>query len=368
MMKFFFTVLLVFGISEISLSQVSVQQSMQSLSAADLKPFGRFDYDAKRGLELISSAVHFGFSVEGDQVSMETSLLDPDGHNYIQYELDGKYQKRLRISGSSKTELVIKFAAGKHVIWIYKATEAHTGPIFIKSISGKNVKSLSPANKPLIEFIGNSITCGAASDPSEIPCGTGVYHDQHNAYMAYGPRLARELSTNFMLSSVSGIGVYRNWNSDRPIMPEVYDKTDFQEQSTRHWDFKRYSPKIVSIALGTNDLSNGDGKTPRKPFDAGVFVSSYVKFIKVVKSKYPDAQIALLSSPMVQAGAAEVLEHCLLEVKMQIDAAYSKDKPVQTFFFKAMDAHGCAGHPDVQDHLLMAQQLKPFFQKLLAVR
>lgn len=368
MMKFFIIVLLIFGISEIGLSQVPGSQSKHSLYATDLKPYGRFDYDAQHGLELISSAVHFGFSVEGDSVSIEAVLPDPGAHNYLQYELDGKYQKRLRVSGNTGTALVIKFASGKHTIWIYKATEAHTGPIFIKSISGKNLKSISAPNRPLIEFIGNSITCGAASDPSEIPCGTGDYHDQHNAYMAYGPRLARELSTNFMLSSVSGIGIYRNWNSDRPIMPEVYEKTDFQEQSTRYWNFKRYSPKIVSIALGTNDLSNGDGKTPRKPFDAGVFVSSYVKFIKVVKSKYPKAQIALLSSPMVRAGAAEVLERCLLDVKKQIDAEYTKDKPVQTFFFKAMDAHGCAGHPDVQDHLLMAQQLKPFFQKLLAIR
>jgi hypothetical protein len=368
MMKFLFGLLMVFGGYGISYGQGPGRQKPQSLSAAELKPFGRFDYDTQRGLELISSAVHFGFTVEGDSVQIEATIPDQSGHNFLQYELDGKYQKRLRVSGSSTAALVIKFAPGKHQIWIYKATEAHTGPIFIKTVTGRNIKSLSPAPKPLIEFIGNSITCGAAADPSEIPCGTGVYHDQHNAYMAYGPRLARELSTDFILSSVSGIGVYRNWNSDKPIMPEVYAKNDFQEQSSRYWDFKRYTPEIVSIALGTNDLSNGDGKTPRKPFDSSVFVSSYVKFIKAVKAKYPKAQIALLSSPMVRAGSGKTLEGCLIEVKKQVDAEYPSDKAVQTFFFKAMDAHGCAGHPDVQDHLLMAEQLKPFFQKLLASR
>lgn len=135
----------------------------------------------------------------------------------------------------------------------------------------------------MIEFIGNSITCGAAADASDIACGTAEYHDQHNAYMAYGPRLARMLNVNYMLSSVSGIGIYRNWNTDGPSMAQVYEKTDFQENGTAMWDFSRYSPDVVSISLGTNDFSNGDGKTPRKPFDAEAFVSNYLKFVVSVK-------------------------------------------------------------------------------------
>lgn len=100
-----------------------------------------------------------------------------------------------------------------------------------------------------------------------MPCGSGAYHDQHNAYQAYGPRVARALHTNFVLSSVSGIGVYRNWNSAGPTMPQGYENTDFQPQSAQHWNFATYAPQVVSIALGTNDLSASDGKTPRLPFD-----------------------------------------------------------------------------------------------------
>ncbi len=76
------------------------------------------------------------------------------------------------------------------------------------------MKALKVPAASLIEFIGNSITCGAAADPSEVPCGTGVYHDQHNAYYAYGPRVARALAANYIVRSVSGSGIYRNWNSD----------------------------------------------------------------------------------------------------------------------------------------------------------
>jgi hypothetical protein len=339
------------------------------ITAAQLKPFGRYVFDKEFGLELISSAVHFGLTFEGETCTIEAFIPDKNGHNYLQYELDGKYQKRILISGNSKNDLTIRASSpGRHTLWVYKATEAHTGPIYIAAVKGTRLRPLAVPAAPMIEFIGNSITCGAAADASEVPCGTGVYHDQHNAYMAYGPRVARALHVNFVLSSVSGIGIYRNWNSDSPIMPQVYEKTDFQEQSKRYWDFNTYTPQIVSIALGTNDFSKGDGKTARRPFDADIFISSYVKFVKLVKSKYPKARIALLSSPMVKGESAKTFERCLITIKKEIDAAFPSDKPVETFFFPPMEAHGCAGHPSVQDHLILSQQLNPFFKRLLAVK
>lgn len=167
-----------------------------------------------------------------------------------------------------------------------------------------------------------------------------------------------------MLSSVSGIGVYRNWNSEGPAMPQVYGKVDFQEASVRNWNFKTYSPEVVSIALGTNDFSNGDGKTPRKAFDADAFVKNYVAFVVLIKQKYPKAQIALLSSPMVKGPSRLALETCITDVQTELQAMYPNEK-VAKFFFEPMEARGCTGHPSVDDHLILAEQLKPFFSALI---
>ena len=199
----------------------------------------------------------------------------------------------------------------------------------------------------------------------ETPCGTGEYHDQHNAYFAYGPRVARELGVNFLMSSVSGIGIYRNWNSDGPTMPQVYEKADFQDYSTRPWNFTKYNPAIVSIALGTNDYSDGDGVKKRLPFDSESFIQNYIMFVELVKSKYPTAQIALLSSPMLNGERRETLHQGITRVKEAIDARYPSDKPVAVFFFKPMQARGCSGHPSVEDHAILAAELVPFFEGLL---
>ena len=342
-----------------------ISQASNTLPATSLHPFGRFALTDDR-LELITSAVHFGFTFTGKECSVFATITNATAHNYLQYELDGVYQKRIKIEGNTKQPFIITASAGgTHTVWIFKATEAQTGPIFIEKITGKNLKSLEERDAPLIEFIGNSITCGAAADASEIPCGTGEYHDHHNAYYAYGPRVARALGANFIVSGVSGIGIYRNWNSNGPTMPQVYEKTDFQETGQRLWNFGMYKPTIVSIALGTNDFSNGDGKKERLPFDSATFVSTYIKFVQLVKSKYPAAQIALLSSAMVNGDRRVTLQNCLTAVKENIDALHSSGKPVALFFFEPMQARGCSGHPSVEDHAILADELAPFFKKLL---
>ncbi|MDJ0363671.1 GDSL-type esterase/lipase family protein [Hymenobacter sp. H14-R3] len=337
-----------------------------TLPANALQPLGRYQLTSTGQLELISSAVHFGFSFEGTECQVFANLPTKQGHSYLQYELDGVYQKRLRVEGSSAAPLTIAApAAGRHTVWIYKATEASTGPINIEKVTGAKLKALPAPTGPLIEFIGNSITCGAASDPSEVPCGTGEYHDQTNAYQAYGPRVARGLKVNYLLSSVSGIGAYRTWSQAGPTMPQVYEKFDFRVDNPKLWDFTKYKPAVVSIALGTNDLSDGDGKTPRLPFDSASFVNNYALFVRLVKSKYPQARIALLSSPMVNGKNRIKLQNCLTAIKTATDASYPAAKPVAVYFFQPMTPHGCGGHPDVQDHAAMAKELTPFFANLM---
>jgi hypothetical protein len=339
--------------------------SRDTLYGKNLHVMGRHVVDGKT-LELISSGSHFGVAFEGTECTIVVSLGPAQQHSYIQYELDGVYGKRLRVNGSVTDTLTITtYTLEKHTLKIYKTTEASTGPIFIHQVIGANITSLPTPELPIIEFIGNSITCGAAADPSEIGCGTGLYHDQHNAYLAYGPRVARSVNANFVLSSVSGIGIYRFWNKDRPTMPAVYDKTDFKDEGTRLWDFNTFTPQLVSIALGTNDLSVGDGKTSRAPFDSAIFAREYIKFIHFVKTKYPGAKILLLNSPMKSGKNNDILVDCLRRVKQRIDVSYKRDKPVELFLFNGLQPGGCTNHPNVYDHEQMAEQLAPFVARLI---
>jgi hypothetical protein len=204
-----------------------------------------------------------------------------------------------------------------------------------------------------------------ANDTKDIPCGTGKWYDQHNAYMAYGPRVARALNADFMVSAVSGIGIYRNWNSIYPTMPQVYESAYLEIDSNQRWDFNRYIPDVVSIALGTNDFSDGDGKTARLPFNPEIFIDTYVSFIRTIYTHYPNTQIVLLTSPMLSGAKRDLHLTCLQAVKAKAEALYRGKKPIEIFQFKPMVPKGCSYHPDLNDHEVLAEEVMPFFKRIL---
>jgi hypothetical protein len=84
-----------------------------------------------------------------------------------------------------------------------------------------------------------------------------------------------------------------------------------------------------------------------------------------VQAKYPSAQLALLSSPMVNGAARSLLQNCISAVKEGVEATRPDAKPLAVFFFEPMQASGCTGHPNVAEHGRMAESLLPFFRNLL---
>lgn len=116
------------------------------------------------------------------------------------------------------------------------------------------------------------------------------------------------------------------------------------------------------MALGTNDSSNGDGKTARLPFGSARFVTSYVQ---LVKAKYPQARIALLSSPMISGKSRAILQNCLTAIKSKTDAAYPAARPVAVYFFQPMTARGGSGHPNMEDHAILVKELAHFFENMM---
>src|SRR5665647_2174629 len=77
------------------------------LPATSLQPYGRYLVSDRQNIELISSGVHFGFTFEGKQCQIFASISNTEDHNYLQYELDGVYQKRIKVTGNSQIPIVL---------------------------------------------------------------------------------------------------------------------------------------------------------------------------------------------------------------------------------------------------------------------
>ncbi len=331
---------------------------------------GRIDFSNDQEPLFVGSASSAEIGFTGDSCTIFLKKLNPQNEsNYVAVELDGEYLGRYELEEDDfqRFSFPVIPSEKNHVIKIFKATEASNNQIAFGGIRCESLTTLPPASEKKIEFIGNSITCGMGNDLSDIPCDSGNWFDQHNAYWAYGPIVARKLGVQFMLSSVSGIGIYRNWNSMSPVMPDVYESLYLNSDDTEKYDFSSYSPDLVSICLGTNDMSLGDGTHERLPFDSTTYVKAYIEFIKTVYSKYPGTQICLLTSPMVKNEKGKLLKRCLEAVQLDVTAELPNKKKIRIFDFpEGIEPHGCSYHPDIENHKQMAEALLPFYKEVMS--
>ncbi len=330
------------------------------LDAINAKWYGRYvaSKDGKQ-VNLISSAAHGGFS-HMDSLTIKVSTAK-GSFVYLQIEQNGSIlPNQYKIIGDTISKITLA-TKGKNTTWLYKSSEAHTGPLYIHALEAKDIQSIDKGHLTKIEFIGNSITCGAASDESNMPCNEGEYADHHNGYMSYASQTARNLNMDVVLSSISGAGIYRNWNSEGPTVPQLYEYMNLMDSSEGQWQATDYDPHIIVVALGTNDLSDGDGIKPRLPFDPNLCIENYVSFLQKIIAWHPKAQILLTDSPMVTTKSRD-LQNCLHAVQKKVDSLTISQHKIQVFYYKPMMPNGCLGHPSVEDHTIMADQLTAFLK------
>lgn len=327
-----------------------------------LKYSGRHEVLTDFTTALIGSAASVEFNTKGTTVTLNIqSELNP--RNYVVLTINDEYKERYQLQGDTIHKIEIQLPENEiNKVGVFKASEAFHGGIIIHDIEAEEIVPIDDNKTVSIEFIGDSITCGALADNSGIDCNEGEYIDQHNAYLSYAPRVARALNADYVLSSVSGIGMYRNWNDENieePIMPQVYDNLRLNLDASKPYK-STIQPDIISICLGTNDMSDGDGVKERLPFNSEKYTANYIKFVENVYKHYPNTQLALLNSPMVDGDRNDTLVSCLKKVQ-----AHFKEKNIALFEFDELYVTGCNYHPSVEEHKKMADLLIPFYKNLL---
>ncbi|MDB5247504.1 MAG: acetyl xylan esterase [Segetibacter sp.] len=314
---------------------------------------GRIDFSNRVLPRFWNSGVYIRAKFKG--TSCEIVMNDEvngDNHNYLEIVIDDKKPFRIKTTGKTNT---IKAAGGltdgDHTITICKNTESGIGYLEFVGLRCKDL--VRPGDKPLrkIEFVGNSITSGAGSDLSVIACDQGQWYDQHNAYMSYGATTARNLNAQWHLTSVSGIGLIHSCCNMTITMPQVFDKMNPRSNSIQ-WNFNNYQPQVVTICLGQNDGA----------VDSTKFCSAYVTFIADIRKRYPRADIVCLNSPMADASLTAVLKNYINGVVSFVNK--KGDKKVSKFYFSKRYNRGCGGHPNIDEHREIADELTGYIRKL----
>ncbi|RPD44509.1 acetyl xylan esterase [Hymenobacter sediminis] len=312
---------------------------------------GRVDFSNPKKPRFWAPGVYVTMKFKGP--SCEVILNDGMAYgknNYLEVVLDSKPTRRL-LTGKTDTVRVGGLSDTEHTLTICKNTEANLGYLEVVGVRCRQLLKPAPLPRRKIEFIGNSITCGTGADETAVPCGKGEWHDQHNAYLAYGPTVARALNAQWQLTAVSGIGLMRSCCNMNLVMPQIFDKVSLRENKIA-WDFSRYQPDVVTVCLGQNDGIQ----------DSVAFTRNYVQFLQNVRGKYPRADIVCLTSPMSDAKLTAALKNYLTAVTSTLAA--QGERKVHKFFFSRRYASGCDNHPSLTEHQLIAQELQAYLRTI----
>lgn len=272
-----------------------------------------------------------------------------------------------KVSFNSPTDSVVTLASALndtiHTVNIMNVIEAfQRKPEFKGFLLDKNKSLVPPPDLPQrkIEFIGNSITCGYGVE--SINAADPFADETENHYYTYAAITARNLQAQHFAIARSGIGIYRNYNGPRKgspdCMPAMYDQTLFND-STVIWDFSRYTPDVVCVNLGTNDLSTTGCDSVR-------LYNAYENFIKTLRRNYPEAKIVLLTGSMLSGKSLSLVCNTLDRVTETFHKA--GDKEVYRFDMSPQTGelgYGASWHPSLLQQQRMADELTPYLRNLM---
>lgn len=335
-------------------------ESKTSFFGADNKLIqyvGRIDFRNPKAPQYWQPGVYVKARFTGTfcHVVVEDEMLWGKNHNYLQIVVDDTVLYRVQTKKNRDTiRVVTGLSNGPHTIVVAKNTEANIGYLRFLGLQCNQLLSLPSIPERKMEFIGNSITCGTGADQSEVACGEGVWQDQHNAYLAYGPVTARALQAQWMLSSVSGIGLVHSCCNMDVVMPQVYANVNLRDiHDSLTWNFNNYQPDVVTVCLGQNDGIQ----------DSLLFCTAYVQFVQQVRDVYPQASIICLTSPMADSALAAVQRRYLTGIVSHINR--KGDSRVHPYFFSKQYSSGCDSHPNLHEHAQIAAELTAYVKKVM---
>ena len=354
--------------------------------------YGRYEYkDDYVSFSNSGTSITFGTSTPNVSVLIESLSTPADSNlNWLAVLVNDTYHTKFSLK-SGKHSYALDLPPTKSNTWtitLVKITESHIGRVncygfeILEKESGMEFRPMLTYwgheyydKNTIIQFIGNSITCGygnmvsIAPPPNGNPL-TGFHSENENAYMSYAMQTARKLRAIPMLVSFSGKGIYRNFEGDtNETMPKIYGRIHLQDSASAIWGgdpARETTTGIIVINLGSNDYFS-ESRNGR--LNDAVFVKTYIKFVSKIINLYPDSKIICVNSPLVNHFPGG--KKCWTRVEKSIQKVQEHfyavgDKRVYTFSFAPESApYGEDYHPSLATHTKMAEELTTFIRTVV---
>lgn len=282
---------------EIALREIELKEK-------SFKSLGRVHFDdgmiycalSGTGVEFTFKGTECTVTIKGDDASTNSARFDD--HARVAIYLNGERVVDDIIDNAVEAYPVFKSEDPiEATIKIVKLSESAMSTFAISGIT-VNGTAISPTeNKEyLIEFVGDSITCGYGVDDEDMNHHFSTRTEDNTKTYAY--KTAELLDADYSMVSFSGYGIISGYSDGtnkvtEQTVPQFYDKLGYSWSSNGSfvpsdvkWKFKR-QPDVVVVNLGTNDNSY----CQHIPERCEEYQQEYVNFLKDIRKHNPDATI-----------------------------------------------------------------------------
>jgi lysophospholipase L1-like esterase len=303
----------------------------------------------------------------GDFVSLTASennyarvAIYVDGKRIVD-EMMNEKEKRFTVVDSETEQ--------SSVIRVIKLSECMFSGFSIQDIQAEGEIFPTDNKDVVIEFIGDSITCGYGVD-DENPYGNFSTKTE-DITRTYAYKTAEALNADYSIVAISGYGIISGYTTaDTPnitqTLPEYYDKLGYSlftygahKPQYIDWNFAKCQPDIIIINLGTNDNSYVKGNEER----ALEFKNGYVSFLKQIRKNNPNATV-VCTLGMMGDELYEQIELAVLEYSNECN-----DKKMYTMKFDVQseqDGYAIDWHPSERTHQNAADKLVAYLKDILS--
>ena len=353
-------------------------ETIYQLTEENVKLLGRTYFDGEKlycalsgsGAEFTFNGTKCSVVVTGDSNAMSPSGADNQAR--VAIYVNGERVVDDMVDNIQEVYDVFESDTPKEAtISIVKLSESPMSTIGIKEIRATGSKIAPTPNKDLlIEFIGDSITCGyGIDDPDKDHHFVTSTEDVTKAY-AY--RTAETLNADYSMVSFSGYGIISGYsNNDKKVsaqtVPQYYTKLGFSWAANGSfvpanvdWDFSKRQPDLIVVNLGTNDDSYTKTDSERKQ----EYCDGYVEFLKKIRENNPDAKILCTLGIM----GDRLFEQVQLAVNTYTEETGDSNISAMKFDVQLPDdGYSADWHPSVTTHEKAAEKLSAEIKNLLGI-
>ena len=328
---------------------------------------GRVDFENPKTPTIIYAGSNIRVKFTGTSLKIVIKNYHNHYENAIGYIIDDKIKGKVVIEEHNKV-IVIDIADGLedtiHDLILYKRSDSAHYFDFYGIILDKECCIKSPAAKSnrRIECFGDSVSAGEVSEAIEYvgkvdPEGhEGIYS---NSWYSYSMITARNLNAEINNNAQGGIAVmdgagYFNPSRGYLGLESTYDKLRYNPELgyCNKWDFSRYTPHVVIMALGQND-AHPENYIDEDNERREVWKSKYAEIIRDLRSKYPNALFIVITTILCHSkGWDDALDEMVENLN---------DEKIVRFKFKR-NGCGTPGHIRIPEAEEMADELTSFIE------